>query len=471
MNYKNVKYLILLIFTVAAFLIWFLFFEAAKKSPVNNPEIKKEVNNPAQEKNILSGKRLKRENTLPTEEKVRIKNQYKKIKSENKNKQTRITYSDNKLLIKDTLAVRDTAATNESEKEYIVDNINATRTPPAIAEIPEQIISWGQKFSNIDLNQFVLDEIDDPHDIKWQFNGNKNLNFSISDENRLKVILPDEDWYGTDTLQLVAVNSANLSSSAKIVFEIQEPDLINRNPVKPVKDILVTGVEDVLSFTLNPLEWESDDFIKAAAIVGGTFLLTRADYKIREGLVGNSNYQNNTLMNIGKFYGKTSTSQYTSIGITLLGLSTGNKKITRLGLEVFETFLIADRITYILKYAFGRDRPSANNGALNFNPFPGRENNINSLPSGHATNAFALSTVLSSYTDNLYLKIIIYSPAFITAISRVYQNYHWTSDVFLGGTIGYLVGSFLVNRHNKILSDKVSFIIDGQGRIGIVYKF
>ena len=66
------------------------------------------------------------------------------------------------------------------------------------------------------------------------------------------------------------------------------------------------------------------------------------------------------------------------------------------------------------------------------------------------------------------LKIVAFIPAFLTAISRVYQNYHWTSDVFLGAMIGYFTGKFITDLHKEtelsgqinhapILSLKLSF--------------
>ena len=459
MKYKNLKYSLLII-PVIMFLIWVLFFNTSNKLQDHEIDLKKENRNSVQLDEIKTTEsETYKVNSKPT---IKEKSHHEKIKDIGKKQQVLITKDNSESLNKDTLVVQNSSAETENENQNSIGNSIVTRASPIVSEIPTQIILFGEKFPPIDLKQFVIDMKDNPSEINWQFSGNKNINVSITTDNILNIELPEEDWYGSDTLTLVAINSANLSSSTKIIFEVSEPDLINRSPIKPVKDALILGVEDVLSLTINPLNWETNDYIKAASIIGGTFLLTRVDNKIKEKIVGEKEYQNNTLMNIGKFYGETSTVQYTSLGITLLGFTLSDKKIIRLGLEAFESYLIADRITYILKYAFGRDRPRENNGALTFSLFADRENNINSLPSGHATNAFALSTVLSSFTDNLYLKILIYSPAFITAVSRVYQNYHWTSDVFLGGAIGYVVGSFIVNRHSKIFSDNLSLISRGE---------
>ena len=82
-----------------------------------------------------------------------------------------------------------------------------------------------------------------------------------------------------------------------------------------------------------------------------------------------------------------------------------------------------------------------------------------SLPSGHTTVAFSLSTVLAANTDSYVLKTAAFIPAFLTAFSRVYQDHHWTSDIFLGAMIGYFVGKFVTNLHEeKELSPKIAQI-------------
>nr|MDA3861232.1 phosphatase PAP2 family protein [Melioribacteraceae bacterium] len=52
-------------------------------------------------------------------------------------------------------------------------------------------------------------------------------------------------------------------------------------------------------------------------------------------------------------------------------------------------------------------------------------------------------------TDNNYLKILAFLPAFLTATSRVYQNHHWASDVFLGAFIGYFTAKYITDLHKQ----------------------
>ena len=47
------------------------------------------------------------------------------------------------------------------------------------------------------------------------------------------------------------------------------------------------------------------------------------------------------------------------------------------------------------------------------------------------------------------MAVLCYIPAVLTALSRVYHDKHWTSDVFLGGLIGFTVGSWVTSIHDE----------------------
>ncbi len=69
------------------------------------------------------------------------------------------------------------------------------------------------------------------------------------------------------------------------------------------------------------------------------------------------------------------------------------------------------------------------------------------MPSGHATSAMALSTVMSRHANSTALKILAYVPAGFTLFSRIYQNQHWLSDEIVGAAIGYATGNWVVDLH------------------------
>lgn len=62
-----------------------------------------------------------------------------------------------------------------------------------------------------------------------------------------------------------------------------------------------------------------------------------------------------------------------------------------------------------------------------------------SFPSGHTTTAFAIATVFAEqYSDSPVVPIIAYATASIVGITRMVENRHWASDVFVGACLGHL---------------------------------
>jgi membrane-associated phospholipid phosphatase len=74
---------------------------------------------------------------------------------------------------------------------------------------------------------------------------------------------------------------------------------------------------------------------------------------------------------------------------------------------------------------------------------------FHSLPGGHTATAMVISTVLSRNVEPTWLKVLVYVPAVVTAYSRIYQDWHWTSDCVLGGALGYFVADWVVDLHER----------------------
>jgi len=124
-----------------------------------------------------------------------------------------------------------------------------------------------------------------------------------------------------------------------------------------------------------------------------------------------------------------------SAGIGLVGCLTHNKNVTNAGLESFKALIITDAAIGILKYSIQRTRPYATNNPYNIRSiFNSRKNT--SFPSGHTADAFAMATALCHYIPNKYYHIPIYLLATAVGLSRIHDNKHWASDVFMGAVIG-----------------------------------
>jgi membrane-associated phospholipid phosphatase len=116
-----------------------------------------------------------------------------------------------------------------------------------------------------------------------------------------------------------------------------------------------------------------------------------------------------------------------------------------LGLTTLKATLLGCTVSRCLTVITGRARPFYSpNDSMNFNLFKGLKYSLSSLPSGHATVAFAFAAAADKSTPPSQVKtVLLYSMAGITALSRVYHKKHWLSDVLVGGTLGYVIGSKL----------------------------
>ena len=203
-------------------------------------------------------------------------------------------------------------------------------------------------------------------------------------------------------------------------------------------------------FIKQPLKWRGNDWLNLGLIAVGTGLVMQIDQPIRDDVVnGDRKYYRSIPIEAGRIWGEWYTPPIIVGGFALHGWlahSTSSKKIS---FELIQAVFYSESITGGLKFVFGRARPFQNQGAFSFHPFSFRNFGFQSLPGGHNTEGWAVSTVLSRNAHSSILKILAYTPAALVFISRIYQDQHWTSDNFLGASIGFVVGSWVVNLHEK----------------------
>ena len=123
-----------------------------------------------------------------------------------------------------------------------------------------------------------------------------------------------------------------------------------------------------------------------------------------------------------------------------------NRKLTQICLAYIKTQLIFSfAVVRFLKIILGRARPGHGNEFTFFS----LNSSYNSLPSGHAADAFVSGVFLyyllrqSKYTHYRFLPLIYAS---LIAVSRVFVSAHYPSDVAAGMAIGILGAWFFVSR-------------------------
>ena len=207
--------------------------------------------------------------------------------------------------------------------------------------------------------------------------------------------------------------------------------------------------DESFRFIKQPSVWESSDWTKLGLIGAGTILLMQIDQPIREFALKNQNYSRSFSVEAGRIWGEGFPTILLAGAFGLHGLMMDSQSSKKIGFEIVQAALYAGAVTTVLKVVAGRARPFTDRGSGTYRAFSFFDDDFHSLPSGHVTLAFSLSTVLSKNAKSDLLKILAYIPAVLTAVSRVYQDNHWTSDAFLGAAIGYFVGDWVSNQHKE----------------------
>lgn len=121
----------------------------------------------------------------------------------------------------------------------------------------------------------------------------------------------------------------------------------------------------------------------------------------------------------------------------------GSRRAEEAGLLSLAALAHTEVIVFGLKQATQRQRPLAGDQDGSF--WEGG----NSFPSGHAATSFAVATVFAyEYGDHPAAPITAYALASANSISRSGARRHWASDVFVGGSLGFLIGRFTYRQHH-----------------------
>lgn len=221
----------------------------------------------------------------------------------------------------------------------------------------------------------------------------------------------------------------------------------------PNKAYFKSYLTDSRDLVSSPFRWNQYQWIGATVLVGTTVFLFTQDGRIQEWV---QDHRTQTLNDLSKFIFEPIGSGLFSI--TALGVMYGcgwifnDQKAKITAMKGVESFILASVTTQIIKHLTHRHRPdqdSPPNPGLWEGPFQGFD--YTSFPSGHATAAFAIATVIgTAYKETIWVPVVCYSLATGAALSRVYDNKHWASDVLVGSAIGFAVGKLVINNSKKI---------------------
>jgi membrane-associated phospholipid phosphatase len=224
-----------------------------------------------------------------------------------------------------------------------------------------------------------------------------------------------------------------------------------RPSLKPAdfwKDVKVEAkryLADSYAILVAPFHWSVADWERvggAAILIGGLMLEDKhLDHEFQERRSTFTNRVSQATTGFGGGYGVN-----TGVAFLIVGYVFRSWDVRETGRETLEAGFLSNLLDkWILKRAIGRERPQVSDGRTVFRP--GSSND--SFPSGHATEAFAVASVIAMRSNGWVLPTIAYTAATLVAFDRVNDRVHFPSDVAAGAILGTAVGRFLVARHRR----------------------
>lgn len=237
----------------------------------------------------------------------------------------------------------------------------------------------------------------------------------------------------------------------------------------PAYSLTIYPVDDFYSIAKSSVSFQKKDILPVTAFVGVAALLFWQDKNITENIQEMKNSSLDTTLKISKYFGD-GWSILGAAGLSILAGETFlDRRYTFLGIYILEGFAISGLFVTGVKFMVGRARPYADKGPYFFKPFYFTSSpSHKSFYSGHTTEAFTLASVISHFFKNIYVSAFAYTIASVTAVERIYNDKHWSSDVLAGGVTGFLIGRQIVRlnkdyHHLDVDKEniKISFVLRG----------
>jgi membrane-associated phospholipid phosphatase len=237
----------------------------------------------------------------------------------------------------------------------------------------------------------------------------------------------------------------------------QGPDQASEDQQQPSSQSVICGVthlgqclkdigRDQAGIWTSPLHIAPRDALWLLPFAGATGIALHYDAQAQQNLgIDKSRIDTS---NVISGFGSTYATLGGAAGLYFIGLGTHNAHVAETGRLGAEAVIDATLVVEALKLATNRERPNEGNGQGGFWPHGTRSYEVDgSFPSGHAAESFALARVIASEYPSKPVQLAAYAFALAISASRVTARQHFPSDVLVGGTVGYLIGGYVVRHH------------------------
>lgn len=230
----------------------------------------------------------------------------------------------------------------------------------------------------------------------------------------------------------------NIGIKAQVAIEDEKPSLGTEIRL----DLLNSTLRNSVRIAASPLKFGWKQWIYTSAALGAVGLTMINDewFQVKMGAHGGQSHPLSTY--IGEPFGNPFVMTGGSLLVYAVSKTGGYNDLSQSSLNAFQSILIANGASYVLKLLSHRQRPGGLEHNANQWYGPSFDQNNLSFVSAHAATAFALASSVSTYyKDKKWIALTLYPLAAIASWSRVYENEHWFSDVFAGAILGYFIGT------------------------------
>lgn len=214
------------------------------------------------------------------------------------------------------------------------------------------------------------------------------------------------------------------------------------------RDFEIFLADNALYFS-GPLRWNGRDWANFGILSGSQALqIGLIDAPVREALLEyNQDLDDDFLefLEIVEIYGEVGWATVGGAVVYSYGLFAEDNYVRTLGLVLTESIFASGVLALGVRYVAGRNRPYRTDDPADFTWFEA-DFESQAWPSGHVILAFGVSSVLAGYFDEPWAYTAFYGLAGFVAVSRVYTNGHWLSDVTLATVMGLSSGLFALDR-------------------------
>jgi len=238
-----------------------------------------------------------------------------------------------------------------------------------------------------------------------------------------------------------------------VYLRAQNADSLSFNYARISWPYFKSYISDAQSLVVSPVHWKGRQWITLGAITGTGVLLYTQDAAVRDFVQEHRTTSGDKFFRYG--FEQWGSGYYTVPllgGLYVGGRLLKNNRLSATALTAGKAAAVSAVFVNVVKQVAHRHRPYQDTPADPANwdgPFGNRHHT--SFPSGHSTLAFSVASVLASeYSETVWVPAVAYSLAAGTAISRVYHDKHWASDVFIGSALGWATGRFIWKRNRAV---------------------